>query len=128
VIEAARRARASILDDLRARLGAERVEAAEELLREVLRETGADAAVSARRVRLPRLNGGWVGRRSTPGGARLERECSMHAHDRPTPSMPPFARYTAQGGVIGPPSTVAPAADRQRDHGLEGVGARVGRS
>ena len=53
VIEAARRARASILDDLRARLGAERVEAAEELLREVLRETGADAAVSARRVRLP---------------------------------------------------------------------------
>ena len=53
VIEASRRARASILDDLRARLGAERVEAAEELLREVLRETGADAAVSARRVRLP---------------------------------------------------------------------------
>jgi DNA-binding MarR family transcriptional regulator len=53
VIEASRRARASILDDLRARLGAERVEAGEELLREVLRETGADAAVSARRVRLP---------------------------------------------------------------------------
>jgi DNA-binding MarR family transcriptional regulator len=53
VIEASRRARASILDDLRARLGAERVEAAEELLREVLRETGADAAVAARRVRLP---------------------------------------------------------------------------
>jgi DNA-binding MarR family transcriptional regulator len=53
VIEASRRARASILDDLRARLGAERIEAAEELLREVLRETGADAAVSARRVRLP---------------------------------------------------------------------------
>jgi DNA-binding MarR family transcriptional regulator len=52
-IEAARRARASILDDLRSRLGAERVAAAEELLRDVLRETGADAAVSARRVRLP---------------------------------------------------------------------------
>jgi DNA-binding MarR family transcriptional regulator len=54
VIEASRRARASILDALRARLGARRVDAAEELLREVLRETGADAAVQARRVRLPR--------------------------------------------------------------------------
>jgi DNA-binding MarR family transcriptional regulator len=52
-IEAARRARASILDELRARLGAERVAAAEAVLRDVLRETGADAAVSARRVRLP---------------------------------------------------------------------------
>jgi DNA-binding MarR family transcriptional regulator len=52
-IEAARRARASILDHLRERLGAGRVAAAEELLRDVLRETGADAAVSARRVRLP---------------------------------------------------------------------------
>ena len=52
-IEAARRARAGILDDVRARLGGERVAAAEELLRDVLRETGADAAVSARRVRLP---------------------------------------------------------------------------
>jgi len=52
-IEAARRARASILDELRARLGAERVAAAAELLRDVLRETGADAAVAARRVRLP---------------------------------------------------------------------------
>jgi DNA-binding MarR family transcriptional regulator len=52
-IEAARRARASILDELRARLGAERVAGAEELLRDVLRETGADAAVAARRVRLP---------------------------------------------------------------------------
>jgi DNA-binding MarR family transcriptional regulator len=54
VIEASRRARASILDDLRARLGAERIAGAEAVLREVLRETGADAAVAARRVRLPR--------------------------------------------------------------------------
>jgi len=53
VIEAARRARADVVGELRARLGAERVEAAEEVLREVLRETGADAAVVARRVRLP---------------------------------------------------------------------------
>jgi DNA-binding MarR family transcriptional regulator len=52
-IEAARRARASVVGELRERLGADRVAAAEELLREVLRETGADAAVAARRVRLP---------------------------------------------------------------------------
>jgi DNA-binding MarR family transcriptional regulator len=52
-IEAARRARASILEHLRERLGPERVAAAEALLCDVLRETGADAAVQARRVRLP---------------------------------------------------------------------------
>jgi DNA-binding MarR family transcriptional regulator len=52
-IEAARRARASLLAELVDRLGADRVGAAEALLREVLRATGADAAVSARRVRLP---------------------------------------------------------------------------
>jgi DNA-binding MarR family transcriptional regulator len=52
-IESARRARAAVLGELRERLGADRVAAAEQLLRDVLRETGADAAVSARRVRLP---------------------------------------------------------------------------
>jgi DNA-binding MarR family transcriptional regulator len=52
-IEAARRARASLLAELVDRLGADRVGAAEALLREVLWATGADAAVSARRVRLP---------------------------------------------------------------------------
>src|SRR5262249_11038225 len=54
VIEAARRARASVVDHLRERLGAERVAAAEGLLRDVLRETGAAAEIQARRVRLPR--------------------------------------------------------------------------
>jgi DNA-binding MarR family transcriptional regulator len=53
-IEAARRARAALLHELRGRLGAERVAAAEALLRDVLRETGAAAEVQARRVRLPR--------------------------------------------------------------------------
>jgi DNA-binding MarR family transcriptional regulator len=53
-IEAARRARAAVVGELRERLGAERVDAAEALLRDVLRETGAEAAVRARRVRLPR--------------------------------------------------------------------------
>jgi DNA-binding MarR family transcriptional regulator len=52
-IEAARRARAAVVGKLRERLGADRVAAAEELLRDVLRETGAEAAVQARRVRLP---------------------------------------------------------------------------
>ncbi len=52
-IEAARRARAAVVGELRARLGGERVDAAEELLRDVLRETGAAAEVQARRVRLP---------------------------------------------------------------------------
>jgi DNA-binding MarR family transcriptional regulator len=52
-IEAARRARAAVVDELRERLGGERIDAAEALLRDVLRETGADAAVQARRVRLP---------------------------------------------------------------------------
>jgi DNA-binding MarR family transcriptional regulator len=52
-IDAARRARAVVVGELRERLGADRVATAEQLLREVLRETGADAAVAARRVRLP---------------------------------------------------------------------------
>jgi len=52
-IDAARRARAALLGELQDRLGPDRVAAAEELLRDVLRETGTDAAVSARRVRLP---------------------------------------------------------------------------
>jgi DNA-binding MarR family transcriptional regulator len=52
-IEAARRARAAVVGELRERLGADRVAAAEALLREVLRETHADVAVAARRVRLP---------------------------------------------------------------------------
>jgi DNA-binding MarR family transcriptional regulator len=52
-IAAARRARAAVVGDLRKRLGAERVDAAEELLHDVLRETGAEPAIRARRVRLP---------------------------------------------------------------------------
>jgi DNA-binding MarR family transcriptional regulator len=52
-IEAARWARAALVDELRQRLGAERVAAAEALLRDVLRETGAESAIRARRVRLP---------------------------------------------------------------------------
>lgn len=52
-IEAARRARTAVVGELRERLGAKRVGAAEALLRDVLRETGAEAAVQARRVRLP---------------------------------------------------------------------------
>jgi DNA-binding MarR family transcriptional regulator len=53
VIAAARRARAAVVAELRERLGAARVEAAEALLRDVLRETGAEPAIRARRVRLP---------------------------------------------------------------------------
>jgi DNA-binding MarR family transcriptional regulator len=53
-IESARRARAAVVSGLRERLGADRVAAAEELLRDVLRETGAAVEVQARRVRLPR--------------------------------------------------------------------------
>jgi DNA-binding MarR family transcriptional regulator len=53
VIAAARRARAAVVGELRERLGAARVEAAEALLRDVLRETGAEPAIRARRVRLP---------------------------------------------------------------------------
>jgi DNA-binding MarR family transcriptional regulator len=52
-IEAARRARAAVVGELRERLGAARVAAAEELLSDVLRETGAEPAIRARRVRLP---------------------------------------------------------------------------
>ena len=52
-IAAARRARAAVVEELRSELGAARVEAAEELLRDVLRATGAEPAVRARRVRLP---------------------------------------------------------------------------
>jgi DNA-binding MarR family transcriptional regulator len=52
-IEAARRARAAVVGELREKLGVARVEAAEELLREVLRETGVEPAIRARRVRLP---------------------------------------------------------------------------
>jgi DNA-binding MarR family transcriptional regulator len=52
-IEAARRARAAVVGELRERLGAARVAAAEELLSDVLRETGAEPAIRGRRVRLP---------------------------------------------------------------------------
>jgi hypothetical protein len=43
-----------VVADLRERLGARRVSAAERLLREALVELGAQGAVRARRVRLPR--------------------------------------------------------------------------
>ena len=52
-IESARRARADVVEELGRRLGTDRVAAAEELLRDVLRETGAEPAIRARRVRLP---------------------------------------------------------------------------
>jgi DNA-binding MarR family transcriptional regulator len=52
-IAAARRARAAVVGEVRERLGAERVDAAEQLLNDVLRETGAEPAIRARRVRLP---------------------------------------------------------------------------
>jgi DNA-binding MarR family transcriptional regulator len=52
-IESARRARASVVAELRATLGAERLAATEEFLRDVLRSTGAEGAVRARRVRFP---------------------------------------------------------------------------
>jgi DNA-binding MarR family transcriptional regulator len=53
-VAAAREARAAVTAELRARLGARRVSAAERVLREVVTELGAEDAVRARRVRLPR--------------------------------------------------------------------------
>jgi DNA-binding MarR family transcriptional regulator len=52
-VVAARLARADVVAELRARLGARRVAAAERLLRDVLGEVGAEEMVRARRVRLP---------------------------------------------------------------------------
>ena len=53
-VGAARAARAAVVVELRDRLGARRVSAAEQLLRDALVELGAQDAVRARRVRLPR--------------------------------------------------------------------------
>ena len=53
-VAAAREARAAVTAELRERLGARRVGAAERVLREVVTELGAEDAVRARRVRLPR--------------------------------------------------------------------------
>jgi DNA-binding MarR family transcriptional regulator len=53
-VAAAREARAAVTAELRARLGARRVSVAERVLREVVSELGAEDAVRARRVRLPR--------------------------------------------------------------------------
>jgi hypothetical protein len=53
-VAAAREARRAVTAELRERLGARRVGAAERVLREVLTELGAEDAVRARRVRLPR--------------------------------------------------------------------------
>ena len=53
-VAAAREARAAVTAELRERLGARRVGAAESVLREVVTELGAEDAVRARRVRLPR--------------------------------------------------------------------------
>ena len=53
-VAAARAARAAVVVELRERLGARRVSAAERLLRDALVELGAQDAVRARRVRLPR--------------------------------------------------------------------------
>ena len=53
-VAAAREARAAVTAELRARLGAQRVSAAERVLREVVIELGAEDAVRTRRVRLPR--------------------------------------------------------------------------
>jgi DNA-binding MarR family transcriptional regulator len=52
-VAAARAARATLVAELRERLGARRVGAAERVLREVLVELGAQDTVRARRVRLP---------------------------------------------------------------------------
>jgi DNA-binding MarR family transcriptional regulator len=52
-VAAAREARAAVVAELRERLGARRVSAAERVLREVLTEMGAEEAVRTRRVRLP---------------------------------------------------------------------------
>jgi DNA-binding MarR family transcriptional regulator len=53
-VAAAREARAAVTAELRERVGARRVGAAECVLREVVTELGAEDAVRARRVRLPR--------------------------------------------------------------------------
>jgi len=53
-VAAAREARAAVTAELRERLGPRRVAAAERVLREVVTELGAEDAVRARRVRLPR--------------------------------------------------------------------------
>jgi DNA-binding MarR family transcriptional regulator len=53
-VAAAREARAAVTAELRERLGARRVSAVERVLREVVTELGAEDAVRARRVRLPR--------------------------------------------------------------------------
>jgi DNA-binding MarR family transcriptional regulator len=53
-VSAAREARAALTAELRERLGARRVSAAERVLREVVIELGSEDAVRARRVRLPR--------------------------------------------------------------------------
>jgi len=52
-VAAARTARAAVVAELRERLGARRVSAAERVLREVLVAMGAEETVRARRVRLP---------------------------------------------------------------------------
>lgn len=52
-VAASREARAAVVAELRERLGARRVSAAERLLREALVELGVDDMVRARRVRLP---------------------------------------------------------------------------
>jgi DNA-binding MarR family transcriptional regulator len=52
-VEAAREERAAVVDELRDRLGPRRVDAAAEVLREVLAAHGMDAAVRGRRVRPP---------------------------------------------------------------------------
>jgi hypothetical protein len=55
-VAAAREARAAVTAELRERLGARRVGAAERVLREVVTELGAEDAVRARRVRLHDLD------------------------------------------------------------------------
>jgi DNA-binding MarR family transcriptional regulator len=52
-VAAARQARGAVVAELRERLGARRVGAAERLLRDVLREMGGEETIRARRVRLP---------------------------------------------------------------------------
>jgi DNA-binding MarR family transcriptional regulator len=52
-VDAAREERAAVVEELRERLGARRVDAATRVLREVLEVGGWDAAVRARRVRPP---------------------------------------------------------------------------
>jgi DNA-binding MarR family transcriptional regulator len=52
-VDAAREEREAVVEELRERLGARRVDAATRVLREVLEVRGWDAAVRARRVRPP---------------------------------------------------------------------------